>query len=98
MGPQSVREYVASLGPRYRRASRLEKAKLLDEFCEITGRHRKAAIRRLAQPPRPPQGRGGRPSRYGPDLVDLLTRVWEASDYLCGKRLAPFLGPLVEAL
>jgi hypothetical protein len=24
--------------------------------------------------------------------------VWQASDYLCGKRLAPFLDPLVEAL
>ncbi len=97
MGPESIREYVASLGPRYRVASRHDKSRLLDEFCHVTGRHRKSAIRRLGQPSRQRRG-GGRPPRYGPDLVDLLARVWEASDYLCGKRLAPFLGPFVEAL
>jgi len=98
MGPQSVREYAASLHGRYRAASRTEKTRLLDEFCQVAGRHRKSAIRRLGQPPRAPRGRGGRPPRYGPAVVELLARVWQASDYLCGKRLAPFLGPLLEAL
>lgn len=98
MGPQSIREYTASLHPRYRAATRPEKTRLLDEFCKITGRHRKSAIRRLRQPPKPKRGHGGRPPRYGPELVALLIQAWEASDYPCGKRLAPFLGPLVAAL
>jgi len=33
MGPHSVREYAASLRPRYRLASRRDKSRLLDEFC-----------------------------------------------------------------
>ena len=98
MGPQSIREYVASLSPRYRAASKTAKSRMLDQFCDVTGRHRKAAARRLRQPPRPRHGAGGRPPRYGPEVTALLVRIWEASDYLCGKRLAPFLGPLVEAL
>lgn len=98
MGPQSIREYIASLGPRYRVASKAAKGRILDEFCALTGRHRKSAVRRLARPLRPRKGAGGRPPRYGPEIVSLLTRIWEASDFLCGKRLAPFLEPLVEAL
>ena len=74
MGPQSVREYVASLHARYRAASRTEKTRLLDEFCQVTGRHRKTAIRRMGQPPRAPRGRGGQPPRYGPQVVALLAR------------------------
>ncbi len=98
MGPQSIREYVASLRPRYRVASRAEKTRMLDDFCELTGRHRKSAIRRLGRPPRPRRGASGRPQRYGRAVAESLLRVWEASDYLCGKRLAPFLAPLLEAL
>jgi hypothetical protein len=80
MGPQSMREYVASLGPRYRAASRAAKSRMLDEFCELTGRRRKSAVRRLAQPPQPRRGAGGRPPRYGPEVAALLIRIWEASD------------------
>ena len=98
MSPQSVREYAASLRPRYVLADRVEKARLLTEFCCLTGRHRKSAIRLLRQRPRRSTPRPGRPVSYGPEVVSLLHRVWEASDYLCGKRLAPFLPTLVEAL
>ena len=98
MGPQSIREYVASLGPRYRTASKAAKSRMLDEFCQVTGRHRKSAVRRLGRPPKPRRGRGGRPPRYGPEVTALLLRIWDASDYLCGKRLGPFLAPLLDAL
>lgn len=98
MGPQSIREYIASLGPRYRAAPKTAKSRMLDEFCQVTGRHRKSAVRRLRRPPRARQGAGGRPPRYGPDVTALVIRLWEASDYLCGKRLAPFLEPLLDAL
>ncbi len=98
MGPRSVHEYAASLRPHYRIASRREKGRLLSEFCRITGRHRKSAVRLLRRRPRAGAPRSGRPRRYGPEIVALLRSVWEASDYLCGKRLAPFLPTLVDAL
>jgi hypothetical protein len=98
MSPQSVREYAASLHPRYVLASRAAKARLLDEFCRITKRHRKSAIRLLRARPGRSTPRSGRPPCYGSEVVALLRTVWEASDYLCGKRLAPFLPTLIEAL
>jgi hypothetical protein len=98
MGPRSIHEYAASLRPRYVIASRAEKGRLLTEFCRIARRHRKSAVRLLRRRPRAVPPRTGRPRCYGPEIIALLRRVWEASDYLCGKRLAPFLPTLVEAL
>jgi hypothetical protein len=98
MGPHSVREYATSLQPHYLTASRTKKANLLTEFCRVTGRHRKSAIRLLRRRLRPAPPRPGRPRRYGPGVLALLRSVWQASDSLCGKRLAPFLPTLVKAL
>ena len=98
MSPQSVREYAASLRPRYLLASRAEKTRLLTEFSRLAGRHRKSAIRLLRHPPGQSIPRPGRPPSYSPEVTALLRVVWEASDYLCGKRLAPFLPTLLEAL
>ena len=41
----SAREYVRALKDRYGKASRREKGRILDEFTQVTGYHRKAAIR-----------------------------------------------------
>lgn len=41
----------------------------------------------------------GRPIYYQPQtLTQLLTLIWEASGYVCSKRLAPFMGNLVDIL
>lgn len=98
MGPESVRDYAASIRPRYQLASRPEKGRLLDEFCRVTGRDRKVAIRWLRHRPKRPRGRPGRPRRYRPLLRPALEQVWTASDYLCSKRLAPFLPELIDTL
>jgi hypothetical protein len=67
---RAVAEYAAAVRGRYRRATRRDKGAMLDEFCRVTGYHRKAAIRLLGRPagPRAP-GRRGRPPRYGPEVV-----------------------------
>jgi hypothetical protein len=93
-------EYAATLRPRYASARKREKRRILDEFCQTSGMHRKAAIRLLRR------GRGltavprkkGRPQRYGSDVTEALVRVWEARDRMCGKLLAAVLPALVEAL
>jgi hypothetical protein len=83
---------------RYDVANKVERGRLLDEYCRITGCHRKAAIRRLGQVPAGRPRAGGRPRRYGPQLLPVLERVWAASDYLCGKLLAPVVPTLLTAL
>jgi len=94
-------EYVAALRERYLAAGKKEKGRILDEFCRTTGLHRKAAIRLL----RGRQRRGGsarrkkgRPVRYGPELLEPLRRVWEASDRLSGKLLVAVMKDLVDSL
>jgi hypothetical protein len=43
----SRRELIQAIAERYRAASRADKEKILDEFVEVTGFHRKHAIRVL---------------------------------------------------
>ncbi len=99
MTRRSIMEYVQSLRSRYFGASKEEKGKMLDEFTQVTGLHRKAAIRLLRRPGQPRTGkRRGRPCKYGPTVAGALRVSWEASDRLCSKRLQPFLPEMVKVL
>ena len=102
MGLKSRRELVASIGPRYRQASRTEKQQILNEFAATTGYHRKYAIRLLNQPePEPSPARSqrkGRRSGYTREVQEALVVVWKAANRICSKRLVPFLPELVDAL
>lgn len=94
----SIREYTEAVRGRYFRATKKEKGRILDEFTEVIGCHRKAAIRllRRANQPRANKSRG-RPLQYGA-ATDALRVAWEATDRLCSKRLHPFLPELVKVL
>jgi hypothetical protein len=98
-------EYARAVAGRYRRASKAEKGRILEEFCEATGYARKYAIGLLRHPPPsaalgPPVRRPTRrrPRQYGPAEVALLRLCWELLDRICGKRLAPFLPDLLAKL
>ena len=95
----SIREYTEAVKGRYLQASKKEKGRILDEFTQVTGYHRKAAVRLLhrCKPPRSVK-RQGRPRRYGPEVAEALRMAWEATDRLCSKRLHPFLLELVNVL
>src|SRR5579884_2879790 len=97
---QARREVLMQVGPRYREAPRWYKQQILDEFVAVTGYHRKYAIRLLMRPtlavPAPltrPRAR-----RYGPAVVKALEVAWAATNYVCAKRLVPFLPELIPAL
>ncbi len=100
MASRDVAGCAAELRPRYQAAGRAEKGRLLTRFCEVTGYHRKAAIRLLG--PRGPSrrtGRGpGRPRRYDAAARTAAVTVWEASGRLTSKNLVPYLPTLVEQL
>ena len=98
MTRSSVKEYVEAIRERYRRANREEKGHILDEFTQVTGYHRKAAIRLLRSNPRPLTRRRGRRCQYGPEVATALRVLWEATDRLCSRRLYPFLPELVSIL
>lgn len=71
---------------------------MLDEFTQVTGLHRKAAIRLLNRPGQLGAGkRRGRPAMYK-DVMQPLRAIWEASDRLCSKRLQPFIPEMIKVL
>jgi hypothetical protein len=98
MTHSAIEEYVAAVRPRYRAARKVEKTKILDEFCQTTGMHRKAAVRLLNRGTKPRLVGRGRPKRYGMALMETLVQVWEVSDRLCGKLLKPVIPDLLLSL
>jgi hypothetical protein len=92
MSPGSRRELLVSVYGRYRKAGRREKVLILNSFCAATGYHRKYAIRLLSHPPEPQsRRRRGRPPRYGPQVLRVLSKVWEAAGYPWSVRLKALL-------
>ncbi len=105
--PLTLRERQAVLREfalRYRRARKREKSALLDEAARLLGYNRAYAARALRQALRSrPKSRllqphRGRPPTYGMPVKRVLVRVWAIMSFASGKRLAPFMGELVEAL
>jgi hypothetical protein len=98
---------------RYRQAGKREKGKILNEFVELTGFARSYAALVLRNQGRVVvvnhklrvRGdvgkkllRPGRGPIYDAETVKVLVQVWRIMDYICGKRLAPVLGEMVERL
>jgi len=101
VGSHATQELLDGLRPRYAVASKANKGRMLDEFCANTGYHRKAAIRALKRGPRASSGGShrGRPSKYDREvLLPVLIKAWEASGYVCGKRLAPLMDAMLAGL
>lgn len=96
----TVHDYADAVRPRYQRAAKKEKGRILDEFCQTTSMHRKAATRLLNQAMvlRPHLPRVGRPRRYGREAVEALVRLWEVNGRPCGKLLKPVIPDLLSAL
>ena len=92
MTPASVRDYIATLRPRYAVASRALKHQILDELCATAHYTRKGAIRALTHPPAAPAtDRRGRPPLYPPTVHIALATVWEAAGYPWSHRLKALL-------
>src|SRR3982075_1383181 len=93
------REITAAVVDRYRSAGRMDKGRILDELCAVTGWHRKHAVRALASHARiSPEARRQRSPTYGATIRDALVALWEASDRICGKRLKVMIPTLLPSL
>jgi hypothetical protein len=99
MSHPAKRELLAQVASRYRAVGHTQKSVILDEFVAATGYSRKYAIRLLTGPlpPATPIQRP-RPRQYGAVVQQALTVAWAAANYVCAKRLVPFLPELVESL
>jgi hypothetical protein len=91
------KELIEAVSSRYREGSLKQRSAILDEFVAITGYHRKHAIRLLSKPAAEPQKRCSR-ARYGADVRQALSVLWEVSDRVCSKRLKVMIPALLPAL
>lgn len=99
MSPQARREVLKAVRPRYRKANRQEKKRILDEFVATTGYHRKYAIHLLNHGA--PKTKGKTRKRrciYTAEVAAALIKIWEILDRPCGTRLKPYLPEIVEVL
>ena len=96
------KELITATKPRYLKANKKEKTKILDEFCETTGYARKYAIqifqakcdyRRVSR-----DGRKPRKKKYGSDTMSAVIKIWELLKYPCGARLKPNLIVTLEPM
>ena len=99
MTSKSKHELLDAIRPRYLRAKKAEKERILDEFCAATGYHRKYAIRLLKHGPKP-RGlkKSGRKKIYQGAVVEALIQIWEICGRICSRRLQPFLPEIIGVL
>ncbi len=99
MTREAKRELLKVIRPRYLKASKAEKGRMLDEFVAATGYNRKYAIHLLKNGPAKRRKHKGRAQTiYTTDVVAALVQVWQASGRLCSKRLQPFMSELLGVL
>lgn len=92
------KELIAALGTRYRSSSRADRGAILNELVQLTGYHRKHAVRVLGRDAGPRGERGARDRLYDEAVRQALIVLWEAGDRICGKRLKALLPILIESM
>ena len=94
------RQVVEQVAPRYREASFAQKILLLDAVVAATGYARKYAITLLNQPAERTHTIQQHPplSHSRPEVLNALFFAWNVANWICAKRLIPFLPTLIDAL
>lgn len=91
------RQVTNKLRTQYRKATKTDRGKILDQVVSATGMGRSTARRMLTGPRRPDpgaqvDGRTLRPRGYSDDARNLLQHVWALAGMPCGKYLVAMLG------
>jgi len=85
---------------RYRKASKRDKASMLDELTALTGWTRSYASRALRheRPKRSGPETRGRKKTYTAQVMLPLRKIWASLDYACGKRVAAGMDDMLDTL
>lgn len=101
MNMQARNQYLHTLISKsggYHLRSKKEKTQLLNEYCQMTGQHRKAVSAKLRSGAyihtlrkENGQEKRRRSSPYDKQVAAYLIKLWEIFDRPCGQRLAPMI-------
>lgn len=98
MSQKSRKELLNILRLKYANADRSARHALIETLINATGYNRKYALRLLNEVPTTDAPARKRVRKYDEKVVQALNTLWEASNYLCGKRLIPFIRCALPAL
>jgi hypothetical protein len=102
MSLKSKCELIEAVRPRYLKARKSEKQKILDELTCATGYHRKHAIRALKNQIQVQNHLKGKSKTfrtiYRGEVVQALEQIWEIYGHICSKRLQPILPEAIKVL
>jgi 5S rRNA maturation endonuclease (ribonuclease M5) len=95
MSRKAKREYLREIKSRYKKAGKLEKNKILNEFCQICDYNRKYAIHLLNkkenQKTEKKKRPGRKPNYNNPAIIHFLKIMLKATNLICSKRLVPII-------
>jgi len=98
----SKKELISAIKPRYLKADKKGKNKMLDEFCRNTSYNRKYAIKILQagydNNRVQKRGRKARKKIYTSEVILMVIKIWELLEFPCGQRLKPMLMPMIDSL
>ena len=92
------RKYVRMMKPRYAKAGRKEKGRLLGEMEVVTGYDRKYLLRLMKGDGKRRPRQGGRGRKYGGEVDDALRVISESLDNICAERPTPNLAWVARRL
>jgi hypothetical protein len=106
MDMQAKHQLTLSVLPRYLKADKEAKKRILDEYCANTGYHRKYAIRKLKEYQlthgirwkKPGKHKRKRERVYDMRVEAALAALWNAYDRICAERIHPNIGEMVRKL
>lgn len=102
MTKMTKKELILTTKPRYLKADKKEKGKILDEFCSNTKYDRNYAIQifqaKYEYDKITKEGRKPRKKIYSNEVILKAIKVWELLDFPCGARLKPMLKSTLEAM
>lgn len=96
---EAIKELIEAVRQRYKKASKIEKTRILNEYVSVSGCHRKHAIRLLGNGQADCSNSLSIGRRvYNEAVKEVLIITWEAADRICGKRLKAILPFLIESM
>jgi hypothetical protein len=98
MDQHSKAELIKSYRKRYRKARKKDKSCIISQIVDATGYSRDHAIRALnSSRDIPKRVTRTRKSKYS-SISETLKKIWAVANFICGKRLAPFMPLLIASL